>query len=230
MSRHRRNVPSSFYHRFARDVVKFANQHAGGKVLAVLEGGYSDRALCSGTLATLVGLAEAPRFLEKTFLVEEGDEKRWWDERTLVRIEKACRAGARRTIDDEPWLTRTVEIFARIEGTETGPEPRKAEKEPVGRGMQLRERRPRGAHADDTPQTSPARAASAARSGPPASASTMTKTPSSKLPKPVPTTALVADPAPPVLVSTTPLDPPAPGAPPKIKFTWKEGGIGVPRT
>lgn len=92
MSRHGRRVPSSFFHRFARDVVRFANSYAGGKVLAVLEGGYSDRALASGSMAMLVGLAESPRFLDKTHIAEEGDEGRWWEERSLVKIEKACRS------------------------------------------------------------------------------------------------------------------------------------------
>lgn len=92
MSRHGRRVPTSFFHRFARDVVKFANSWAGGKVLAVLEGGYSDRALCSGAMAMLVGLTESPRYLDQTFLKEEGDESRWWEEKALARIEKACKS------------------------------------------------------------------------------------------------------------------------------------------
>jgi len=95
MSRHGRRVPTSFFHRFARDVVKFSNSWAGGKVLAVLEGGYSDRALASGAMAMLVGLTESPRFLDQTFLKEEGDEGRWWEERALARIEKACKSRKR---------------------------------------------------------------------------------------------------------------------------------------
>lgn len=48
MSRHGAKVPTCFFSRFARDVTGFANVHAQGKLLAVLEGGYSQRALCSG--------------------------------------------------------------------------------------------------------------------------------------------------------------------------------------
>lgn len=48
MSRHGAKVPTSFFSRFARDAINFAREHAAGKLLAVLEGGYSQRALCSG--------------------------------------------------------------------------------------------------------------------------------------------------------------------------------------
>jgi histone deacetylase HOS3 len=49
MSRHGAKVPTCFFSRFARDVTDFAKVHARGKLLAVLEGGYSQRALCSGS-------------------------------------------------------------------------------------------------------------------------------------------------------------------------------------
>ena len=48
MSRHGRRVPTDFYRRFGRDVADFADAHAGGKLVAVLEGGYSLRALSTG--------------------------------------------------------------------------------------------------------------------------------------------------------------------------------------
>ena len=56
MSRHGRHVPASFYYRFARDVRALADKHARGRVISVLEGGYSDRALIAGGLAWLTGL------------------------------------------------------------------------------------------------------------------------------------------------------------------------------
>ncbi|SCV68298.1 BQ2448_419 [Microbotryum intermedium] len=148
MSRHRRNVPTTFFHRFARETVGIATTHAAGKVLVVLEGGYSDRALCSATMALMVGLTESPRLLEKTFLAQDGNEILWWEEKNLAKIEKACKTkrGKLQTpfavgpavvaanasgptndvsgtaaIADHPdaWLNRTVEIFATIEGSET---------------------------------------------------------------------------------------------------------------
>ena len=58
MSRHQRKVPVSFYHRFAQDARRFADSVAGSKLISVLEGGYSDRALTSGVIAHLSGLGE----------------------------------------------------------------------------------------------------------------------------------------------------------------------------
>ncbi|KAH0544311.1 hypothetical protein FGG08_001574 [Glutinoglossum americanum] len=59
MQRHKVNVPTEFYARFTRDVVKLAEEDGtgvDGRVISVLEGGYSDRALCSGVLSHLSGL------------------------------------------------------------------------------------------------------------------------------------------------------------------------------
>ncbi|RMZ10224.1 hypothetical protein D0860_03918 [Hortaea werneckii] len=59
MQRHKVNVPTEFYARFTRDVVKIAQEEdsgCDGRMVSVLEGGYSDRALCSGVLSHLSGL------------------------------------------------------------------------------------------------------------------------------------------------------------------------------
>jgi histone deacetylase HOS3 len=58
MSRHNRKVPTSFYYRFAQDVCAFSDKYARGRIVSVLEGGYSDRALISGAMAHLSGLAD----------------------------------------------------------------------------------------------------------------------------------------------------------------------------
>lgn len=63
MQRHKVNVPTEFYARFTRDVVKLAQEAScgcDGRVVSVLEGGYSDRALCSGVLSHLSGLCAEP--------------------------------------------------------------------------------------------------------------------------------------------------------------------------
>jgi histone deacetylase HOS3 len=60
MQRHNVNVPTEFYARLTRDVIKIANEEGTsveGRVISVLEGGYSDRALFSGILSHLSGLA-----------------------------------------------------------------------------------------------------------------------------------------------------------------------------
>lgn len=63
MQRHQVNVPTDFYARFTRDVVALANEEGlgvDGRVISVLEGGYSDRALMSGVLSHLCGLTASP--------------------------------------------------------------------------------------------------------------------------------------------------------------------------
>ena len=60
MQRHKLNVPTDFYARFTRDIVDLSNEEGlgvDGRVISVLEGGYSDRALASGVLSHLGGLA-----------------------------------------------------------------------------------------------------------------------------------------------------------------------------
>ncbi|KAJ3558957.1 hypothetical protein NM688_g627 [Phlebia brevispora] len=111
MSRHARHVPTSFYRRFARDALRFAEAHSGGRLLSVLEGGYSDRALTSGVMSWLAGLAEGPN---QSVPVDES----WWKVENLVALEKAIkkRRGGRNSVSPaEPWLQRTQEIFASID-------------------------------------------------------------------------------------------------------------------
>lgn len=59
MQRHQVNVPTNFYSTFTRDVVSVAEEEGlgvDGRVISVLEGGYSDRALISGVLSHITGL------------------------------------------------------------------------------------------------------------------------------------------------------------------------------
>ncbi|KAI4161113.1 MAG: hypothetical protein LQ342_005150 [Letrouitia transgressa] len=59
MQRHQVNVPTDFYAQFTHDIVQMANEEGlgvNGRVVSVLEGGYSDRALMSGVLSHLSGL------------------------------------------------------------------------------------------------------------------------------------------------------------------------------
>ncbi|BGP36490.1 histone deacetylase [Rhodotorula kratochvilovae] len=238
MSRHKRNVPTSFYCRFARDAVAFAAKHAGGKILAVLEGGYSDRALASGTAAFLSGLV-AP----DAGAGEEMDE--WWTEPQLKKLEKACAVGKARRggrapalvgadAAAEPWLARAVEIFARIEdGATLAPPPPQAREKPsaaavqaeVSAPRQLRERKVRHNYAglDDgsTPVPSPtqARRTVSALRGKPDPAAAVEPPP---LPPPVPTISAFAPPS-----TAQTLDDAHDGAAKQtVRFTWKQGGFG----
>ncbi|KAJ3516478.1 hypothetical protein NMY22_g14197 [Coprinellus aureogranulatus] len=116
MSRHNRKVPTSYYYRFARDACALADKYAGGRLISVLEGGYSDRALISGAMAHFVGLTDTP---EGGDAVDEG----WWAIEHLIELEKATKKrrggrpslpapGARRT-----WIERTLSILAPLDST-----------------------------------------------------------------------------------------------------------------
>ncbi|KAL1635721.1 histone deacetylase [Diplodia intermedia] len=64
MQRHKVNVPTDFYARFTQDIVKLSQEEnlgVDGRVISVLEGGYSDRALASGVLSHLSGLCEGQK-------------------------------------------------------------------------------------------------------------------------------------------------------------------------
>ncbi|TKA67283.1 hypothetical protein B0A49_09240 [Cryomyces minteri] len=74
MQRHKVNVPTEFYARFTRDVVKLAEEDGlgvDGRVISVLEGGYSDRALISGVFSHLSGLCGSQSLVKKEEPVEE---------------------------------------------------------------------------------------------------------------------------------------------------------------
>lgn len=60
MQRHTVNVPTEFYARITRDVVRIAAEEGlavEGRVISALEGGYSDRAISSGVFSHISGLA-----------------------------------------------------------------------------------------------------------------------------------------------------------------------------
>ncbi|KAF9525850.1 histone deacetylase complex protein [Crepidotus variabilis] len=113
MSRHNRKVPTSFYYRFARDTCALSDEYAKGRVISVLEGGYSDRALISGAMAHLSGLVNVPK-------ITEVDEN-WWSLDNLVKLEHATkkRRGGRASLpaqgSTEPWLERAVNIFTPLD-------------------------------------------------------------------------------------------------------------------
>lgn len=69
MQRHKVNVPTEFYARLTRDVKRIAGEEGcsvDGRIISVLEGGYSNRALSSGVLSHLCGLAGSdPDMVEK---------------------------------------------------------------------------------------------------------------------------------------------------------------------
>ncbi|PRT56373.1 Histone deacetylase HOS3 [Wickerhamiella sorbophila] len=60
MQRHKVHLPTSFYNRFTRDCGALADRFAAGRLLSLLEGGYSTPAISTGVLSHLTGLANVP--------------------------------------------------------------------------------------------------------------------------------------------------------------------------
>ncbi|CAG8389233.1 unnamed protein product [Penicillium salamii] len=126
MQRHTVNVPTEFYARFTADVVRMAQEEdlgVNGRVISVLEGGYSDRALSSGVLSHLAGLGEgtgpvsgqhgpapSPR-PAYTYNPE------WWSEGNLAEIEGAIMPKKGRPKGVTTYLAPTESFSAKVVGT-----------------------------------------------------------------------------------------------------------------
>lgn len=67
----------SFFSRITSDIRAFADKHANGKVISVLEGGYSDKALTSAALAHVAGWFDQPTGARR-------DE--WWNQQSLAEV------------------------------------------------------------------------------------------------------------------------------------------------
>lgn len=80
MQRHKVNVPTEFYARLTQDIVRLAAEEGlavDGRIVSVLEGGYSDRALTAGIfshLSGLVGKQNLPRHGGLSFMDGAYDE------------------------------------------------------------------------------------------------------------------------------------------------------------
>lgn len=125
MQRHGKHVPPAFYARFARDAAALADEVAGGKLVSVLEGGYSDRALTSAALSLVGGLAEQPwaGAPGAAPALQPGPLPPWGPE-SLVQLERMSKrvsasaggtgasAHRRRPTHYPMWLVRASEHFA----------------------------------------------------------------------------------------------------------------------
>ncbi|QRV77976.1 histone deacetylase family protein [Ceratobasidium sp. AG-Ba] len=144
MSRHTRRVPTTFYNRFAHDAIAFANMHAKGRVVSVLEGGYSDRALIAGGMAWTAGMIGNP------------ENRNWWKVDNLEKLESTIPSAKRKprasaptsttNVDPEPWIARTLSLIPTLDATFgiiPTPAPRtrrKADPVPASARMTLRDR------------------------------------------------------------------------------------------
>lgn len=111
MQRHGYNLPTSFYQRFASDAIGLADRYASGKILSVMEGGYADRAITSGSFAYMVGLSGVT---EKSVNYKC---REWWSVPRLMALEKSSKKAANskmnhRTLgdNDAQWVSETLNL------------------------------------------------------------------------------------------------------------------------
>jgi histone deacetylase HOS3 len=142
MQRHKVNVPTEFYARFTRDMVQLAQEEGtgcDGRVISVLEGGYSDRALCSGVLSHLSGLSRPsvpPTFVPATNSSLDLDQHmlslslhngpqdstydaQWWSDPNLTALEMKVNppppvapGGKKFRMGQQPTYATPTESFA----------------------------------------------------------------------------------------------------------------------
>lgn len=102
MQRHTVNVPTDFYAQFTSDIVKIAEEEGlgvDGRVISILEGGYSDRALTTGVTSHLCGLCGGEditgRQSDTTGDTADGQvsqnayDHQWWSPSNINELEAA---------------------------------------------------------------------------------------------------------------------------------------------
>ncbi|CDO95244.1 unnamed protein product [Kluyveromyces dobzhanskii CBS 2104] len=79
MQRHNVSVPTSFYNMFTKDALKLAQMHSNGKIISLMEGGYSDGAIASGVFSHLIG------FQNQNWISE------WGSDHVVKEIVRGCK-------------------------------------------------------------------------------------------------------------------------------------------
>lgn len=115
MQRHGYNLPTHFYQRFASDAIALANRYSSGKILSVLEGGYADRAITSGSFAYMVGLSG---------VTEESVNRKsreWWSVPHLTMLEKCTKKPPSTKSNhvsqadiDSRWISNSIALTAQL--------------------------------------------------------------------------------------------------------------------
>ncbi|KAJ5142986.1 uncharacterized protein N7515_001773 [Penicillium bovifimosum] len=108
MQRHSVKVPTEFYAKFTADVISLAQEEGlgvEGRVISILEGGYSDRALCSGVLSHLSGLSGESEYSED-----------WWSQTSLQEMDAimAPPSSKGRKKAASTYLTATQSFTAKV--------------------------------------------------------------------------------------------------------------------
>ena len=124
MQRHGANVPTDFYARLTRDIVALANEEdlgVDGRVISVLEGGYSDRALTSGVMSHVCGLSggEAGEARGEEVNPSKHEipsyDREWWVEDRLKDLEALVNLSTTTTLPNtanEPLPSSSVSQWA----------------------------------------------------------------------------------------------------------------------
>ncbi|KAI6247574.1 Histone deacetylase HOS3 [Erysiphe necator] len=125
MQRHKVNVPTEFYARFTRDVVRLANEAdtaVEGRVISVLEGGYSDRALCSGVLSHLSGMTARDPMITSY----EQNPSNFSHSNSQQNEDFSTRKSVDQSIDYNPkwWSQASLEELDTVRNPSKTPEPK----------------------------------------------------------------------------------------------------------
>lgn len=137
MQRHKVNVPTDFYARFTSDVVRIAEEEGlgvDGRVVSVLEGGYSDRALTSGILSHVSGLADIggnmPNKVEGNGLASEMFNRMGLDD-TVGPTEPYSSGYDPATFDSDWWRLPLLEELEVLANPPPPPALKKAREKPA---------------------------------------------------------------------------------------------------
>ncbi|KAJ5170543.1 uncharacterized protein N7500_003326 [Penicillium coprophilum] len=108
MQRHSVKVPTEFYAKFTADVIRMSQEEGlgvEGRVISVLEGGYSDRALSSSVLSHLSGLNETSEY-----------KNEWWSHNQLKELDAimAPTPSKGRKKSAATYLTATKSFAAKV--------------------------------------------------------------------------------------------------------------------
>ncbi|WAR60590.1 hypothetical protein PtB15_9B529 [Puccinia triticina] len=121
MSRYGKKLPTAFFQRFAGDMSRFSEAHCRGRLISVLEGGYSERALTGSSLSYMLGLMGCGG------LESEGGVA--WEAGLLERLVRLCKRGGEPGRRGQPakggeepgdaerrWLAETRRVFEAVDG------------------------------------------------------------------------------------------------------------------
>lgn len=117
MQRHKVNVPTEFYARFTADVVHMSQEEGlgvDGRVISVLEGGYSDRALTSGVLSHLAGLGDSNASSDGSASSHLEYESKWWSADHLSELEALMSPQIKREKTAPTFLASTKSFDAKV--------------------------------------------------------------------------------------------------------------------